>query len=452
MKPTAWWELDHRSLAVFRMVLGGFVLLDTLLRLPYLQDFMTDDGVLPRMAVVSGPLSDTWISLHLATGTWFGQMALSVYTGLFAVGLIVGWRTPWMAAGCWYMVNSLQARNPFVCDRGDMQLSLLLFWAIFLPLGACWSLDHKHGRKPWGKPRGVAAAGLVLQFAWIYLFAGLLKSGDFWLSRGDGLKFSLLSPNFATPLATKLSHLSAFSLMLGNYAVIVGELFVGFLILCPFMVPLMRQAAVGLLALFHLSVLLLFQLGLFPWIGALTPVALLPREFWERLGRASSESAESKPWPRPVRAFLVACMVLSLLSNLSFNPIGTHLVRPAWVTHLTERLRLEQHWELFAPLPPVNGTFRLAVEEPDGRQVVLFEGPPTATRPDLQHYPSHRWKMLMLSTLFPEFASMREPVARVLARKYAAPKGKIQYTFLLNPISDRGEFKQPELKWLWFQR
>lgn len=452
MKATSWAQLDLRSLALFRIILGGLILLDTLWRLPFLREFQTDEGVLPRSELLTSPFADYWICLHLGSGNLSGQVVLSLLTMSLALGLMVGWRTPWMVAGCWVMINSLHARNPFVNDRGDLQLALLLFWALFLPLGARWSMDEREGRPAFGQARGLPAAALVLQFAWIYLFAALLKTGDFWLARGDGLKFSLLSPMFSSDLASWMSTWDDSLLTLLNYGVVAGELFVAFLLLCPIMVSLTRTLAVGLLLLFHLGVIFLFHLGLFPLIGALTALALLPGEVWERF-RPEDDPDQPGPSLHPlVRIGIAVFMALALLSNLSTRPEGPHLTRPDWIKSLTERLKLEQRWDLFAPLPPINGAFRLVKLSPEGEEIVLFHGPPGQGQEELQTFPGHRWKMLMLTSIFPEFQVVRAGTARVLAQRYPSPKeGKLRYSFVLKPISEKGVFTRPVIQSLWVE-
>lgn len=449
---TTWSQLDVRSLAVFRMILGALILIDTLWRLPYLNDFMTDTGVLPRLKLLDSPYSDYWLSFHLGSAYLGTQLVLSLILAGFAVGLCVGWRTPWMAFGCWVMLNSLHARNPFINDRGDLQLSLMLFWAIFLPLGTSWSLDQRAGRKPLGNSQGIAAAGLILQFAWIYLFAALSKTGDFWLARGDGLKFSLLSPMFSGDLAVWLSGWGDGSLRLLNYGVVAGEYFVAFLLLSPVLVALSRTTAVVLLVVFHGIVFLLFNLGLFPVIGAFCSLVLLPTEFWQRVRPSDFEKPERIALPVSAKCMLAFFILLSLLSNLANKPGEHRLQRPAWLTTLTQKLKLEQHWELFAPLPPINGTFQLLSISPQNEETVIFEGPPSPKDEQLRAFPGHRWKMLMLASVYPEFSVVREGIAGVLAEKYGASNaGKLHYRFKLYPITQRGEFGEPVIRSLWVE-
>ncbi|MFT4730328.1 MAG: hypothetical protein ACI9UN_004852 [Granulosicoccus sp.] len=51
-------SLDFRSIALFRVLLGAFLLCDLLLRSVDLSDFYTDAGVLPRHRLLS--ISSKW--------------------------------------------------------------------------------------------------------------------------------------------------------------------------------------------------------------------------------------------------------------------------------------------------------------------------------------------------------------------------------------------------------
>ena len=456
-----WSKLDLRSLALFRVLLGSFVLIDLLLRLSDLEAFYTDSGVLTRSALVASPLANFWLSFHLGTGSTFGQAILFLIGMGFSIGLIAGWRTQWMILGCWVMTNSLQARNPFVNDRGDLELVLMLFWGFFLPLGARYSLDAKSGRKPQGSNRGLAPAALVIQFASIYVFTALYKYGDFWLARGDGLKFSLISPLFSTQLSLWLAE-NGGNLLYGlNYAVVAGELFLGLLLLLPFQVTTMRMAAVFCAMVFHLSVACLFKLGLFPFIGALLPLALLPSEFWDslasswpKLARLPVESSELK-LAKPVSAFLAGCLLLAICSNLSFRSDQPNRWRPPGFATLAQALRLEQHWELFSPTPPYFGSFKLSQIQPDGRQLILFEGPSRQDKSGLQDFPNHRWRMLMITSLYHPFRVIRPGLVERLAKRYrepgVSPSGQLNYQFDVRKVNKKGTL-EPAETWLLYRK
>jgi hypothetical protein len=470
--PTRWAELDLRSLALARVALGLFVFLTVALMAGDTTAFFTDAGVLPREVLVRSSFADLWLCFHMGSGGLGTPLVLNGLLAALAVGLMLGWRTPWMVLGCWVLLNSLQARNPFLGDRGDLELVLVLFWCLFLPLGGRWSLDARAGRAPFGSPRGMAAAALVLQFVMLYLFAAYLKNGPFWLGRGDALWHSLVSPLFATPLAMALSQAPFQLLKTGTYGVIAGEYFVAFLLLSPSSVPLLRGLAVALLLIFHLAVGLLFQLGLFPWLGGLLPLALLPREFWEsgwgrrcqgaldrRLG--GMELAEAPPSRRRegLRAgFLGCCVALALLSNLLTTPFARGWSLPRPLLGAADALRLTQHWDLFSPIPPYCGWFELTTSDAQGAvSRTLFLGPPggpqgEAQPPGAGKFPSHRWRMLMIASLYSDFAVIRPGLATALAaRAGESGASPLEYRFIVRLPDDQGVLGEP-VEWkLWFR-
>ena len=65
---------------------------------------------------------------------------------LLAVALLVGYRTRLATIGSWILLASIHVRLPVVINAGDTLLRVLLFWSIFLPLGAMWSVDARRGR------------------------------------------------------------------------------------------------------------------------------------------------------------------------------------------------------------------------------------------------------------------------------------------------------------------
>ena len=460
-RETRWSELDPRSLAVGRILLGLFVLLSLLSSAFEMEAFFTDRGVLPREVLLRSAFANEWLCLHLGTGGLAAPAVLTVLLCVCAVGLMVGWHTRPMVLGCWVLFNSMLVRNPFIGDRGDLELSLMLFWGFFLPLGSRWSWDASRGRGPGPvSPRGMAAAALVAQFGMIYLFAAYHKNGAFWLGRGDGLEHSLISPLFATPLSLWLARAAGPWLTSLNFAVVAGEVFVGMLLLCPWSVPLTRGIAVALLLGFHLAVGVLFQLGLFPWLGGLLALLLLPREFWEGGGRSLGQALDrrltgaevegdsltgGRLWAR--EAWLCLCLLLALSSNLyTVWPRSF----PSLLQGASQALRLAQHWELFSPIPPYYGSFILEGKGADGKVVTMFAGPPTREDPKLAPFPSHRWRMLMAASMYPDFALIRPGLVRLLAQR-SGMQGiePTFYGFRIRLPDDRGELQAPITWALW---
>ena len=70
------------------------------------------------------------------------------------------------------------ARNPVVLHGGDMTIRLMLFWAVFLPTGARFSVDA--GRKPAAvqptRALSLGTAALTFQVCFVYWFAAAFKA------------------------------------------------------------------------------------------------------------------------------------------------------------------------------------------------------------------------------------------------------------------------------------
>ena len=128
------------------MALGACLLVDLLLRFPQIDDFYTDNGVLPREALLlyRAPV----LSLHMASGAWPFQAGLLLLSIVAAVGLIAGYRTRLVTVVSWVALVFLQARNPLAAHAGDRLLKALLFWGMFLPLNGRWSVDDKRQELP----------------------------------------------------------------------------------------------------------------------------------------------------------------------------------------------------------------------------------------------------------------------------------------------------------------
>ena len=114
------------------------------MRLTDLRVFYSDAGVLPRVdllgRVVTG--STPWqVSLHMVSGLWGVQLLLLGVAAFCAVCLLIGHRTRLFTFLSWVLLVSLHNRNLTILNAGDLLFRVLLFWSLFLPLGARCSVD-----------------------------------------------------------------------------------------------------------------------------------------------------------------------------------------------------------------------------------------------------------------------------------------------------------------------
>lgn len=301
--------IDVRSLAALRVGLGLALLADLISRAASLEAHYTDLGVLPRDVMSQNfALSDWFWSFHMATGTSLGQGILFAVAALAAVALVVGYRTRVATVVSWIFLVSLQARNPAVLYGADQLLRLLLFWAMFLPLGAVGSLDRRRGRisAVGGRQHhlSVASAGILLQVAIMYFFVGLQKDGVGWVS-GDALVHALSAEMFAGPLAAPLLEPPA---LLEALTVVVPwfEMLVPLLLFVPVATGSFRRAGLMLLVGFHVMLALCIFAGLFPLVSIVALIPFLPSGFWDSprwapVGRLL-ESSGQRVSPGPERA------------------------------------------------------------------------------------------------------------------------------------------------------
>jgi hypothetical protein len=276
-------SIDVRSLAALRIVLALTVLVDLGMRASELRVHYSDEGVLPRQVLLEH--LDTWlVSLALGNGTPFFAGLLFSLTAIAAAGLLLGYRTRLMTGIVWVMVSSIQWRNPFIGSSGDALLRLLLFWSLFLPLGAVWSLDRRWARTPPASMRvlSLGTAGLLLQIAFMYWFAVLLKSGQEWRVDGTALYYAFSIQELATPLAATLLQFPTMLKAL-TFLTLSIETVAPLLLFVPVATSVLRLEGIVAIISLHVGIWLTLTLGLFPWIAAACMVCFLPSAFWDWL-------------------------------------------------------------------------------------------------------------------------------------------------------------------------
>ena len=193
--------VDLRTLALFRILPGTYLLLDLGIRATDIVAHYTDIGVFPHSAIVDH-LSPGAFSLHLINGSMAFQGGLFACAALLAVLLIIGWRTRWVTVLSWLMLVSLANRNTDVLSGQDQLALALMFWAMFLPLGARYSVDSALDTTKPQAPNlhvSVASAALMIQGMLVYFFSAVLKSDAQWVPDGTAVYYALQLDYFATP-------------------------------------------------------------------------------------------------------------------------------------------------------------------------------------------------------------------------------------------------------------
>ncbi len=186
------------------------ILADLASRSRHLVAHYTELGFAPR-EVLTGQYGLTcFFSLHYwLSDSPVAVVSLFIFNGVAALLLAAGWRTRLVTFVCWYLLASLIIRNPLVTFAGDRTLQLVLFWSLFLPLGARWSMDRRWNPAAHDVSNtyvSVASVGLLLQVCFIYWFGvGFKLLTDMW-SDGDALAVALSVEALVKPAGIWLSQ------------------------------------------------------------------------------------------------------------------------------------------------------------------------------------------------------------------------------------------------------
>lgn len=146
--------------------------------------------------------------------------------------LILGYRTRIATAIGWLVIGSIQSRNQLLLQHGDYLLRLLLFWSMFLPLGARLSLDaRRHAVVPQNRFVSVAGGALLVQIACVYFFAGVFKLDPVWLG-GDAVGNALRMDHYVSSVGLLLRPFTGMQRLI-THLTLVFELVAPLLLFVP---------------------------------------------------------------------------------------------------------------------------------------------------------------------------------------------------------------------------
>ena len=419
--------IDLRALAALRVGLGALILIDLFGRAGDLTGHYSDLGMMPRAVLLEYLLTAKWcICLHLISGAAGVQALLFLVAASFAVCLVVGWHTRLATACSWYLLLSLHDRNPLILQGGDTLLRMMLFWGIFLPLGAVASMDALRMRQV-EKREGrvllsIPGAALLLQVAFVYWFSALLKNTPVWTKDYTALYYALSLDPFVTHAGKLLLHYHALVRAL-SFSSLWWERVGPFLAFAParqlrYVRMLIPAAFIG----FHAGMALCLNLGLFPLICCVAWIVFLPPCFWDGislpLGGSRYEVVSQHMPAQAIAAFFLTYVFLwnwRTVADAKVSRIFPHGVD--WVAQLT---RVDQIWDMFAPAPLAqSGWFVMPAQLEDGREVDLFHhGAPVDWRKPAHvadDFKNDRWRKYMVVVAEAKNTYLRAPYADYLA-------------------------------------
>lgn len=173
------WGCSYESLALYRILLGGLLTLELLLRFRYLRPFYSNEGTLP-LDLLLPKVDDLYklACIHCHFGSVLQQQVLLSVQVVVALLFTSGFKPKWTALLSWYLYFSLTLRNTWMNYILDRYFHYLLLHAIFLPTSKKWTMssqkttaarEHKEQRNWIVSP---ATISIKLLLFWIYLDAG----------------------------------------------------------------------------------------------------------------------------------------------------------------------------------------------------------------------------------------------------------------------------------------
>ncbi len=277
--------LDLKALALMRIGMGIVVILDLCIRFSDIKAHYSDQGLLP-LDLLFKRAWDPWnISIHVISGLWQVQAILFAIACFFALLLIFGYRTQLVSSITWFLLLSLQNRNPLILQGGDELLRMVLFWGIFLPWGKYYSLDRitsavKTAETSWF---GIAGIGYILQIASVYFFSALLKKpSPEWTSEGTAIYYALSLDQMVFPIG-KLIYPHFTFLKYLTFFVFYLEFLTPVLFFVPVFNPFFKALAIILLFGLHLGIACTLFVGLFFIIGIITLIGLFPSAWTKKI-------------------------------------------------------------------------------------------------------------------------------------------------------------------------
>ena len=296
-------QIDLRSLALGRIVLGLVLIGDLLRRVPYLRDLYSNLGLIPNHTVLWRPPFPRIFSVFFMASLpeeaalWF----FIAFVCFFC--FLIGYRTRLFHLLSFVMTTSLHNRILAAENWGGVAIGVLMIWTAFLPLGRRFSVDAirvslraRPDETPADLAGGVpppderqttslAALGLLLQIAAIYWLNFVHKSGPTWRD-GSAVHYVLWQERIVTWIGLQVRQNApyAFTKLL-TWGTLAIEASAAFLVLTPIFWRWTRFVAALLLVGLHGGIALLVNLGIFSFAMLAFQPFLLTDAQWTLFSR-----------------------------------------------------------------------------------------------------------------------------------------------------------------------
>ena len=420
--------IDYRAIKAFRVGLALLVLGDLCERSANIEAFYTDSGVLPRALL---RLPSLRFSIHALVGGSKGEWILFLFAALCALLFLLGIWSRVAATASWFLLASLDARNPFVLNEGDTLLKILLFWSIFLPLSQ--EVPQEAAKKE-GRYCSAFSAAVLIQVSLAYVFTALLKTDPSWRITGTAISAALRLEHLTTSVGRALLEWTM-TLRAATHFVYYLEMLGPFLVFLPWNNRRVREVTIAAFIAMHLGIAVTMNVGLFPWVSIVGWIPFIPSETLDAFQGAITAGRSQAPHsptlteaPSLRSGILVQALVFCLLADvIAWNVRGLNGRMDDEKLHLYDiplrLVQLDQQWFMFAPRPSdIVGWYVAEAALNDGSLVDIMNGGESVSRerPQFisQRYIDFRWRKFLIDLQRPQLEKCRQPLAVYLKNSW----------------------------------
>jgi hypothetical protein len=371
-------SIDLRSLALLRIATGLILIGHVLSRFSSVEMLYCDDGVLDR-TLNQQLLGEGFWSIYWFNGSSnFAQLML-IITGLSAGSFVLGFQARLMNLVCLVLLWSLQVRNPLLLTGGGVLLRMLLFWMLFLPTAAVWSVDaNRAANRPtrW-VISSVATLAIMLQVIYMYFFSGLAKLNPFWIS-GDAIEYALHLEMSVKPLGEWIRNYPGL-LRIATILVLVAELLTLLLMNIPRLYQFNRGALMGFFWIMHIAIWSTMSIGLFSITAMIAWIVFVPSDIWNIFVGEPVGFSEKRQFRRMggwlSRSMQIVCgffLVYVTLQNLAFAVEQKTSIRFDALQRIGRATMTIQKFHMFAEPPLFSPWFEYPAQLKNGDRADLF--------------------------------------------------------------------------------
>jgi len=255
------------------------------------------------------------------------QWALLTMHFISACCMFLGYHTQKACFLSWIFTSSIQARTIVLQQGCDGVIRLMLFWSLFIPLGARYSLDTFRAKTSYRdlpdlhcekRRLSIGTAAIMLQLAMIYLSTGLHKAKDsWWVQENTATQMFFFLDMFASKwgrLVAQTDLLPPNVIEIAHIVVYWGcERIFPILVFSPILTEGIRIVAVTGYLSFHLSLFVFSELGLFPIICMVSWTLFLPSSVFDSYDQFAGYIAKKLPEiAAEATLFVLAAAVMDL--------------------------------------------------------------------------------------------------------------------------------------------